>query len=60
MVLGPINNSLSYNKTEITDNGWHLNFNGATNQSKTDSAIANGHEVEWCKKLSNSLNANNC
>mgnify|MGYP001166898256 CR=1 FL=1 len=57
--FSPINNSLSYNKTEITDNGWHLNFNGATNQSKTDSAIANGHESDGVKNYQINLNANN-
>ena len=47
------NNSIFGNYTKITNNGWHLNFKGTTNQSKTDSAIANGNEDDGTKKLSN-------
>ena len=36
------NNSFNYNQTKITKNDWHLNFKGAANQMKTDSAIAKG------------------
>ena len=50
------NNSVDYNTTKITDNGWHLNFTGATNQSKTDSAIAEGHEADGTKNYQVNLN----
>jgi len=50
------NNSVDYNTTKITDNGWHLNFTGATNQSKTDSAIAKGHEADGTKNYQVNLN----
>ncbi len=52
------NNSLDYNTTKITDNGWHLNFKGAANQSKTDSAIAKGHEADGTKNYQVNLNGN--
>ena len=52
------NNSLEYNATKITDNGWHLNFKGATNQSKTDSAIAKGNESDGTKNYQVNLNGN--
>jgi len=52
------NNSLNYNTTKITDNGWHLNFNGVTNQSKTDSAIAKGNESDGTKNYQVNLNGN--
>ena len=50
------NNSIDYNTTKITDNGWHLNFKGAANQSKTDSAIAKGHEDDGTKNYQVNLN----
>ena len=43
------NNSINYNITKITENGWHLNFNGVTNQNKTDSSIAKGNESDGSK-----------
>ena len=52
------NNSLDYNTTKITESGWHLNFKGATNQSKTDSAIAKGHESDGTKNYQINLNGN--
>ena len=52
------NNSADYNTTKITDNGWHLNFNGAANQSKTDSAIAKGNESDGTKNYQVNLNGN--
>ena len=52
------NNSANYNTTKITENGWHLNFKGAANQSKTDSAIAKGHESDGTKNYQVNLNGN--
>jgi vitamin B12 transporter len=52
------NNSADYNTTKITDNGWHLNFKGATNLSKTDSAIAKGTESDGTKNYQINLNGN--
>ncbi len=52
------NNSVDYNTTKITENGWHLNFKGAANQSKTDSAIAKGHESDGTKNYQINLNGN--
>jgi vitamin B12 transporter len=52
------NNSIDYNATKITDSGWHLNFKGATNQSKSDSAIAKGHESDGTKNYQVNLNGN--
>ena len=52
------NNSTNYNTTKITENGWHLNFKGAANQSKTDSAIAKGHESDGTKNYQVNLNGN--
>ncbi len=52
------NNSLDYNKTKITNNGWHLNFKGASNHSKTDSAKAKGHESDGTKNYQVNLNGN--
>ncbi len=52
------NNSANYNKTKITKNGWHLNFKGAANQSKTDSAIAKGNESDGTKNYQINLNGN--
>ncbi len=53
-----LNNSANYNTTKITENGWHLNFKGAANQSKTDSAIAKGIESDGTKNYQVNLNAN--
>ena len=52
------NNSLEYNTTKITSNGWHLNFKGASNYSKTDSAKAKGHEYDGTKNYQINLNGN--
>ena len=52
------NNSTNYNTTKITDNGWHLNFKGATNQNKTDSAKAKGNESDGTKNYQVNLNGN--
>ena len=52
------NNSIDYNTTKITDSGWHLNFKGSSNQSKTDSAIAKGHEYDGTKNYQINLNGN--
>ena len=52
------NNSANYNATKITDSGWHLNFKGAANQSKTDSAIAKGNESDGTKNYQINLNGN--
>ena len=52
------NNSFNYNQTKITDNGWHLNFKGAANQMKTDSAIAKGSEKDGTQNYQLNLNAN--
>ena len=52
------NNSANYNATKITDSGWHLNFKGAANQSKTDSAIAKGNESDGTKNYQVNLNGN--
>ena len=52
------NNSANYNTTKITNNGWHLNFKGAANQSKTDSAIAKGNESDGTKNYQINLNGN--
>ena len=55
--FSPNNNSLDYNMTKITENGWHLNFKGASNYSKTDSAKADGHESDGTKNYQINLNA---
>ena len=52
------NNSTEYNTTKISNNGWHLNFKGAANQSKTDSAKAKGHEADGAKNYQINLNGN--
>ena len=52
------NNSINYNQTKITDNGWHLNFKGAANQMKTDSAIAKGSEKDGTQNYQINLNGN--
>ncbi len=52
------NNSVDYNTTKITNNGWHLNFKGASNHSKTDSAKAKGHEYDGTKNYQINLNGN--
>ena len=50
------NNSINYNQTKITDNGWHLNFKSSVNQSKTNSAIADGTEKDAVHNISTNLN----
>ena len=52
------NKSADYNTTKITDNGWHLNFKGAANHSKTDSAKAKGNEYDGTKNYQINLNGN--
>jgi len=52
------NNSINYNTTKITENDWHLNFNGVTNQNKTDSSIAKGNESDGSKNYQVNLNGN--
>lgn len=52
------NNSVNYNSTKITDNNWHLNFKGASNHSKTNSAKAKGHEYDGTKNYQINLNGN--
>ncbi len=52
------NNSFNYNQTKITKNDWHLNFKGAANQMKTDSAIAKGSEKDGTQNYQVNLNAN--
>ena len=51
------NNSINGNYNKITDDGWHLNFKGAVNQSETNSAIANGHEDDSSKNYQANLNS---
>jgi len=51
------NNSINANYTKITENDWHLNFKGALNRSKTDSAIALGNEDDGVKNHQINLNA---
>ena len=51
------NNSINGNFTKITDNGWHLNLKGASNQSKTDSAIAKGVESDGSKNYQINFNS---
>jgi len=51
------NNSTEGNYSKITDNGWHLNFKGAANQSETNSAIAKGHEDDSSKNYQINLNS---
>ena len=51
------NNSVDGNYSEITDNGWHLNLKGSTNQSETNSAIAKGNEDDSTKNYQVNLNA---
>ncbi len=55
--FSPKNNSIDYNKTKITNNDWHLNFKGASNQSITDSAKADGKERDGSKNYQVNLNA---
>ena len=52
------NLSTGYNTTKITDTGWHLNFNGAANTSRTDSAIAKGEESDGTRNYQVNLNGN--
>ena len=50
------NNSLDGNYTKITQNGWHLNFKGATTNAKTNSAIADGSEEDSVKNIQGNIN----
>jgi vitamin B12 transporter len=52
------NNSIFYNQTKITNNDWHLNFKGTSNQMKTDSAIADGTEMDGTQNYQINLNGN--
>ena len=52
------NNSITYNAANITENGWHLNFNGAINQIKANSALAKGKETDGSKNYQINLNSN--
>jgi len=52
------NNSIDYNKTKVTNDGWHLNLKGVTNQMKTGSAIAKGSEKDGTQNYQINLNAN--
>jgi len=51
------NNSIDGNFTKITENGWHLNLKGVTNQNKTNSAIAKGTESDGSKNYQLNMNA---
>lgn len=51
------NNAIDGNYTLIANNGWHLNFKGAVNQSKTNSVIAKGTEKDGSKNKQVNLNA---
>ncbi len=51
------NNSINANLSKITQNDWHLNFKGASNKNKTDSAIAAGNEDDGLKNYQLNLNA---
>lgn len=50
------NNSANLNYTKITDNGWHLNFNSASNISETGSAIAGGSEYDGSENFQLNIN----
>ena len=50
------NNSSNLNLIKITENGWHLNFKAANNQSKTDSAIAGGKEKDGVENYQYNFN----
>jgi len=43
------NNSINVNHTKLTDNGWHLNFKGSSNNSKINSARYAGKENDSSK-----------
>ena len=51
------NNSGQANYTKITNNGWHLNFNGVLNQSNLGSATADGIESDGSFNKQVNLNA---
>ncbi len=50
------NNSINGNYTKITDNGWHLNLKGSSNQSNTNSAKAGGSENDGTKNYQANIN----
>ncbi len=56
--FGLKNNSVEYNSTKITQNGWHLNFKGVSNHSETDSAKAKGNEYDGTKNYQINFNGN--
>ena len=39
------NNSVDYNNTQITNGGWHLNFKGAANHSKTKQSTTRQNQM---------------
>ena len=51
------NNSTDVNYTKITENGWHLNMNGTTNQSNTGSAKPQGTEDDGTLNRQINLNS---
>tara|TARA_B100001123_G_C15341748_1_gene1035270 strand:+ start:3674 stop:5527 length:1854 start_codon:yes stop_codon:yes gene_type:complete len=51
------NNSIDGNFTKITNNDWHLNIKGATNNNKTNSAIADGNEDDQSFNIQANVNA---
>ena len=54
--FGLQNNSTDANYSQITNNGWHLNIKGASTQSKTNSAIADGIEDDYSTNSQINLN----
>ncbi len=50
------NNSVNGNFSNITDNGWHLNYKVAATQSETNSAIAKGNEDDSSKNYQINFN----
>ena len=51
------NNSADLNLTKITNNDWHLNLKATSNQSKTNSTIANGNEDDGVQNYQLNLNS---
>ena len=50
------NNSINVNHTKLTDNGWHLNFKGSSNNSKINSARYAGNENDSSKNYQINMN----
>ena len=46
-----------YNKSKITDKGWHLNLNATSNSKKTVSSIAKGNEKDKVENFQVNLNS---